>query len=545
MSTRRRRLTVGLAAFLLVATSNSPTFATTVIAPTLANLAARAERIVVSEVVDVRVERRQTRDGHLPFTLVTLRTVLTIKGAASVQFLLELPGGEAGDEALEVVGLPRFRVGDRDVLFLADSRWLSPFPAFALGRYRLVQGEDAGGEMVTGADGRPFRRADGTALSLRVFEREIRVALEAATIEATPRTASELQRPSRAGDAPRDGVEAAGPMLATAQPGSAVTLPVPVAERWLTPFVVSLQLGSSPALLNSCADWACAVDAALQPFGAAAHLRGSDGRAAGGRGSGDFGRGSGPSPSRPSPTGPVSLEIRWATEVFGRPMDETTLAVTTRQVVDGRRTVTLWMNRALSWNAYDGPARVDAAGRPLPDMGRVVAAELREVFETSPGETALGSPQDSDRAAAAGATPSSDARGQQALAPDPGATSSSAVLRNPPGPCGSGSDIVSNPGILTFQSADHSMMTGYEVGFFRPGASSPDGTVTLGREGLMLRGNTSRQPLVVVIQRAGLAPPEGVVYTYRVRGLWSGGTTAWSEPSEPFVTCPGTAASGR
>jgi hypothetical protein len=51
--------------------------------------------------------------------------------------------------------------------------------------------------------------------------------------------------------------------------------------------------------------------------------------------------------------------------------------------------------------------------------------------------------------------------------------------------------------------------------------------------------------LVVDIRSAGLGTPIGVVYTYKVRGVWSGGNTAWSESSQPFVRCAASSAVAR
>ena len=102
--------------------------------------------------------------------------------------------------------------------------------------------------------------------------------------------------------------------------------------------------------------------------------------------------------------------------------------------------------------------------------------------------------------------------------------------------------------MLVFQSPDDWAMSGYQVGFFREGASSPERTVDLSRDAFLLRrvadipssvATTLQQSFVTMISSAGLSTPAGIVFTYRVRGVWGSGTTAWSEPSQPFATCPG------
>ncbi|HOC19096.1 MAG TPA: hypothetical protein PKK95_12550, partial [Vicinamibacterales bacterium] len=101
--------------------------------------------------------------------------------------------------------------------------------------------------------------------------------------------------------------------------------------------------------------------------------------------------------------------------------------------------------------------------------------------------------------------------------------------------------------LLVFDSPDHSRMTGYQVGFFLPGAAAAAGIVNLGPDAFLERLAFDLPPweieamgrtLVAPIASAGLSTPPGRAFTYRVRGVWAGGTTAWSGPSDPFVRCP-------
>ena len=354
----RTSLPTALAVSVLAVAVCLPASAISVHAPGLPELVARAQRIVVTEVVDVRTEVRTTRDGSLPFTLATLRAVRTLKGEPAVEILIELPGGEVEGQRVEVLGLPRFRAGDRDVLFLAAHGGLSPTVALSHGRFRVRSGAGGSDVVVREDAGGIFE------VPLATFEREIRRLLAGSGSFDSRRVMPLAQDRLDAGSAKGQQTEF---QLAASR----------VRERWPAPVVTTLNLGPSPALLNDCADWPCVVARALEPFGVSSE---GEQRVAGVK-TREGGVTSGvPEEGRAAREG-AGLEIAWATEVFGRPLDDLTAAVTVRKEVEGRRTVTVLLNRGLAWNAYEGDARLDALGRPLLDLQRVLAAELATVFE--------------------------------------------------------------------------------------------------------------------------------------------------------------------
>ena len=93
-----------------------------------------------------------------------------------------------------------------------------------------------------------------------------------------------------------------------------------------------------------------------------------------------------------------------------------------------------------------------------------------------------------------------------------------------------------NPRLLIFDSVDHARMTAYQVGFFLPRAAAPVTIVNMPFAAFLERRvidlpeselAAMQRTQVASISSAGLATPLGRVYTYRVRGVWSGGTTAW------------------
>jgi hypothetical protein len=163
-----------------------PAPATVVVRPTLDELTAEAAAIFVGEVVEVSVRRLEIRDGPTVVTDVTYRVERTLKGDARTLIRLEFLGGALGEERVWIPGMPRFRPGDRDVLFVSPggSR-LSPLVGFAEGRFRLSRDPRTGEELVSYHDFRPVldvaaigtaaeRPRAGRALPLASFEREVR-----------------------------------------------------------------------------------------------------------------------------------------------------------------------------------------------------------------------------------------------------------------------------------------------------------------------------------------------------------------------------------
>lgn len=151
-----RRLQAAAIVLVLLATNQSGR-ATTVIPPTFDELVARAATIVRGQVVDVRSEWRDSRSDRTIVTLVTFTVDSVVKGPASIQILLEFMGGTVDDVTLRIAGMPQFRVGDRDILFVSDAgRPVSPIVGFAFGRFPVRRDVFTGREFVTTYDGRAF-----------------------------------------------------------------------------------------------------------------------------------------------------------------------------------------------------------------------------------------------------------------------------------------------------------------------------------------------------------------------------------------------------
>jgi hypothetical protein len=169
-----------------------PTSASVVVAPTLDELVTEAESIFIGEVVDVRSRWIGSDDNARIVTDVLFRVERVLKGPPRVQAQLEFLGGTVGETRIEVVGVPRFRVGDRDLLFVERDRGrVSALVGIAHGRFPLVRDPQSREDRVMSHDFEPVTdvkaigsrrtaRRESRSLTLRQFEDAI--------VERLPRT---------------------------------------------------------------------------------------------------------------------------------------------------------------------------------------------------------------------------------------------------------------------------------------------------------------------------------------------------------------------
>jgi hypothetical protein len=188
-------LRAAAAAVLLVALAAVPR-AASVVAPTFDGLVTRARSVFVGETVDVSSRWISTGSGRAIVTVVTFKVLRTLKGELGAQTQLEFLGGTVGEYRLEVPGIPRFRVGDADVLFVDDrGQPVSPVVGFMHGRFRVLEEPGTGRRTVARHDFSPLtsvaeigaaapetapapaRRAAGRPMALADFERHIEQAV--------------------------------------------------------------------------------------------------------------------------------------------------------------------------------------------------------------------------------------------------------------------------------------------------------------------------------------------------------------------------------
>lgn len=143
-------------AALIVLSLSSFVDATTVVAPSFAELVAQADVVFEGEVFDTRARVSPERDGSPIVTDVYFRVGKVFKGVPSSGLVLQFLGGEVGDVGFKVDGVPAFAIGDRDIIFAdTTTRLVSPIVGMMHGRVRISA--DGVQEIVRLFDGRPLR----------------------------------------------------------------------------------------------------------------------------------------------------------------------------------------------------------------------------------------------------------------------------------------------------------------------------------------------------------------------------------------------------
>ncbi len=145
----------------LIAVSLLPVLrATTVLAPAFSELVAESKVIARVEVRTVRPAWVETPQGRVIKTFVTFRILRLVKGTQSTPPELTLPflGGELDGQGMRVEGMPRFTVGQTDILFISDATGahFSPLVGLMHGRYRVLTDPATARAYLTRNDGTPL-----------------------------------------------------------------------------------------------------------------------------------------------------------------------------------------------------------------------------------------------------------------------------------------------------------------------------------------------------------------------------------------------------
>jgi hypothetical protein len=136
----------------------SPVAATTVIPPTFDQLVGQAEVIFQGSVNEVRsVWSGEGAQRHID-SYVTFQVEDTVKGKPGASFTIRLLGGTVDGETMEVTDSPKFKVGDRDILFVEhNGEQFVPLVGIMHGRFRVQRDEQTGRDFVTTGEGEPVR----------------------------------------------------------------------------------------------------------------------------------------------------------------------------------------------------------------------------------------------------------------------------------------------------------------------------------------------------------------------------------------------------
>ncbi len=162
------------------------THATTVIPPTFDQLVNDAEMIFEGTVSAMHSEwAGQGSERHI-VTYVTFKVADPIKGALGAEVTLRMFGGTVDGQTIEVADAPRFKIGDRDILFVEhNGTQFIPLVGIMHGRFH-VQADGTGlNEIIAKDNGAPLAQVaklgqdeqaavSGTALSKAEFKAAIR-----------------------------------------------------------------------------------------------------------------------------------------------------------------------------------------------------------------------------------------------------------------------------------------------------------------------------------------------------------------------------------
>jgi hypothetical protein len=138
----------------LVALSLSAVRATTVIPPTFDELVTRADAIFEGTVTGLRSEWTGEGANRHIVTYVTLKVEDAIKGPAVAKYTIRMFGGTVDGQTMEVTDAPRFKVGDRDILFVEhNGTQFIPLVGIMHGRFHVQPNENGANETVAKDNG--------------------------------------------------------------------------------------------------------------------------------------------------------------------------------------------------------------------------------------------------------------------------------------------------------------------------------------------------------------------------------------------------------
>lgn len=118
------------------------TRATTVIPPTFDRLVTDAETIFEGTVTALKSEWTGEGSERHIVTYVTFKVEDPIKGTLGADYTIRMFGGTVDGHTMEATDTPRFKVGDRDILFVENNgKQFVPLVGIMHGRFRVKQDE--------------------------------------------------------------------------------------------------------------------------------------------------------------------------------------------------------------------------------------------------------------------------------------------------------------------------------------------------------------------------------------------------------------------
>jgi hypothetical protein len=129
---------------------------TTVIPPTFDDLISRAQVIFQGVVTDVRSQWAGEGAQRSIVSYVTFKIEDAVKGNPGGTYTIRMLGGTVGDQTVEVTDSPKFKVGNRDILFVENNgSQFVPLVGIMHGRFR-IQHDQSGHDVVMTNEGEPL-----------------------------------------------------------------------------------------------------------------------------------------------------------------------------------------------------------------------------------------------------------------------------------------------------------------------------------------------------------------------------------------------------
>jgi hypothetical protein len=154
-----------LAVALLFSSACAALRATTVVPPSFPQLVAQSDTIVRARVTAVQAAWVDSPQGRVIKTYVTLDVQKQLKGTPARELTLQFLGGELDGQGMRVEGMPRFVVGQTELLFIAgNGARFCPLVAMMHGRYRVVNDATTAHDYIARNDGVPLTNIDDVQL---------------------------------------------------------------------------------------------------------------------------------------------------------------------------------------------------------------------------------------------------------------------------------------------------------------------------------------------------------------------------------------------